>query len=260
MLTELLNVSPEWSANFLLVFARLSAALVPIPLFGARAVPPQTKIGLGLLLSLVVLPLNATPAAAPAELLSFAAIVGSEVLVGLSIGVAVLLVFQAIEMGASVVGLQIGFSFSEVVDPLMGAQSGVLQLFYRIVATLVFFTVNGHYLVIGGLVQTFDVVPAGSADLTLIAGERVVPFFAALFIVALRVALPVTAALILTDLALGIVGRAVPQMNVLVVGMPLKIGVGLFVLAVSTPLLIAFTGAFFSSTLLEMNGFLRPAG
>jgi flagellar biosynthetic protein FliR len=260
MLTELLNVSPEWSANFLLVFARLSAALVPVPLFGARSVPPQTKIGLGLLLSLIVLPLNARPAAAPTELLSFFAIVGSEVLVGLAIGIAVMLVFQAIEMGAGLVGLQIGFSFAEVVDPLTGARSGVMELFYRIVATLVFFTVNGHYLVIGALVHTFEVVPAGDADLTLIAGERVVPFFAALFVVGLRVALPVTAALILTDLALGIVGRAVPQMNVLIVGLPLKVGVGLFVLAVSTPFLVAFTGSFFTSTLLEVNGFLRPLG
>jgi flagellar biosynthesis protein FliR len=258
MLDQLLNVSPEWSANFLLVFARLSAALVPMPLLGARSVPPQTKIGLALLLSLIVLPLNAEPDAVPTDLLRFAAVLGSEVLVGLAMGIVVMLVFQAIEMGAGLVGLQIGFSFAQVVDPLTGAQSGVMELFYRLVATLIFFVVNGHYVVITGLVRTFEVVPAGSADLSLIAGERVAPFFAALFVVAIRIALPVTAALILTDFAFGIVGRAVPQMNVLIVGLPVKVGVGLFVMAVSMPLLVAFTGSFFTSTLLEVNGFLRP--
>lgn len=259
MFAELFNVSPAWSANFMFVFARLSAAIVATPLLGARGVPPQAKIGLALLLSLIVLPLHRGPVeAAPTNLLVFASIVGSEVLVGLAIGVATMLVLQALEMGASLVGLQIGFTFGELIDPLTGGQSGVMEQFYRLLATLVFFAVNGHYLVIGGLVRTFEVVPAGTADLTLIAGERVIPFFAALFVVGLRVALPVTAALILTDLAMGIVGRAVPQMNVLVVGMPVKIGVGLFMLAASAPLLVGFIGATYGDRLLDVNGFLRP--
>jgi flagellar biosynthetic protein FliR len=101
-------------------------------------------------------------------------------------------------------------------------------------------------------------VPAGSADLTLIAGDRVIPFFTSLFVVALRISLPVIGALILTDLALALVGRTVPQMNVLVVGFPIKIGVGLLVLTASMPLMVAFMGSVFGQALLDVNGFLVP--
>ena len=130
--------------------------------------------------------------------------------------------------------------------------------FYRLVVTLIFFAVNGHYLVINGLLQTFEVVPPGTADLTLIAGDRVAPFFTALFVVAIRIALPVMGALMLTDLAMGLVARTVPQMNVLIVGFPAKVGVGLFVLAVSMPLAVALMASVFGSAIPQVNGFLRP--
>jgi flagellar biosynthetic protein FliR len=259
VIDALFAVSPQWSANFLLVLARLSAALVAIPLFGARGVPAPAKIGLAALLSLIVLPLQSAPSASlPTDLLPFASLVGSEVLVGLAIGVAVSLVFSALEMGATLVGVQIGFGLHGVIDPLTGSQSSVLNQFYRMVVTLIFFAVNGHYLVITGLLQTFEVVPTGTADLTLIAGDRVVPFFTSLFVVAIRIALPVMGALMLTDLAMGLVARTVPQMNVLVVGFPVKVGVGLFVLALAMPLTVALMASTFGSALPQVNGFLRP--
>lgn len=259
MIDALFAVSPEWSANFLLVLARLSAALVAIPLFGARGVPAPAKIGLAALLSLIVLPLQSEPLTAPpTDLLPFASLIGSEVLVGLAIGVAISLVFSGLEMAATLVGVQIGFGLQGVIDPFTGSQSSVLNQFYRMVVTLIFFAVNGHYLVITGLLQTFEVVPPGTADLTLIAGDRVVPFFTALFVVAIRIALPVMGALMLTDLAMGLVARTVPQMNVLVVGFPLKVGVGLFALAISMPLTVALMASVFGSALPQVNGFLRP--
>lgn len=258
MLAELLNVSPEWSANFLLVLGRLSAAVIATPILGAQGVPPQTKIGLAVLLSLIVLPLQATPTTAPDHLLVFAAMLGSEVLVGIAIGVATAMVFHALEMGASLIGVQMGFGLGGVIDPLTGTEMSAVNQFYRVLVTLVFFAVNGHYLVILGLVHTFEVVPPGSADLTLIAGDRVVPFFASLFVVALRVALPVVSALLLVELAMGLVGRTVPQMNVLVESFPLKIGAGVLVMAASLPLAIGFIGSVFGRALVDVNGFLVP--
>jgi flagellar biosynthetic protein FliR len=259
MLAELLAVSPEWSAVFLLTVVRISSAIVPMPVFGARGVPSQTKIALALLLSLIVLPLTAVPPnGVSTNLLVFASLLGSEVLVGLTIGIAVMLVFTGLEMGATVVGIQMGFAISEVFDPFTGGRVATVDQFYRIVATLVFFAVNGHYLVIQSLLHTFEVVPAGSADLALIAGDRVLPFFSALFIVALRISLPVVGALLLTDLALALVGRTIPQLNILVVGFPVKVGVGLLVMAASMPLMTAFMGSVFGQMLLDVNGFLVP--
>lgn len=258
MLAELFEVSPEWSATFLLVLVRMSAALVVIPLFGANGVPQMTKIGLAVLMSLIVLPLSANPEPVSTELLVFASLVGSEVLVGLAIGVATALVFQALEMGAALVGVQMGFGIGQIFDPISGVQMASMTQFYRLLVTLVFFGIGGHHIVIVGLVQTFETVPPGSADLSLIAGDRVVPFFAALFVIAMRIALPVTGALLLTDLAMGLVARTVPQMNVLVVGFPLKIGAGVLVLAISIPLLVTFMGGVFNSALPDAQSILRP--
>ena len=258
MFAQLFEVSPEWSAHFLLVLARLSAALVVIPLFGANGVPAPTKIGIAILLSLIVLPLSADPAPVPTNLLVFASLVGSEVLVGLAIGVATAMVFQALEMGASLVGVQMGFGVGQIFDPLTGVQMQSITQFYRLLVTLVFFAANGHHIVLAGLVQTFETVPPGSADISLIAGDRVVPFFAGLFTVAMRIAMPVVGALLLTDLAMGLVARMVPQMNVLVVGFPIKVGVGVLVLAVSVPLLAGFMSAVFRSSLPDVQGFLVP--
>jgi flagellar biosynthetic protein FliR len=259
VLSEVFGVSPEWSAHFLLIAARMTAAVVAAPLFGARNVPAQAKVGLAILLTLIVLPLHAQPSTpVPAHLLAFAAQLGSEVLVGLALGIAVSLAFHALEMAASMVSLQIGFGMGEVFDPITGGQSGSLQQFYRVLVTLVFFAINGHYLVIRSLLLTFEVVPAGTADLTVIAGERVVPFFAALLIAAVQVALPAFGALMLTDVALALISRSVPQLNALMVGFPLKIGVGLMALTASMPLMVAFMSRFLGRALVDVNRFVVP--
>ena len=257
MLSELFGLSPEWSATFLLVLARLSAAIVVIPLLGAATVPAFTKIGLAVLLSLIVLPFSATPPPVPTELLAFAAVLGSEVLVGIALGVAVMLVFRALEMGSGLVGVQMGFGVGQLFDPLTGARMESITVYYRLIVTLVFFAVNGHHLVVAALIDTFRVVPPGQADLTLIAGENVIPFFAALFTIAIRIALPVLGALLLTDLAMGLVARTVPQMNVLVVGFPVKIAAGILILAASVPLMTGFVGGVFNSSAMDLNAFLR---
>lgn len=259
MLAELLEVSPEWSATFLLVLARISAAVVVLPLFGARAVPPQAKIGLALMLSLVVLPLQSTPLVAPpVALLPFAAAVGSEVLVGITMGLAIALLFYAMEMAGSLVGVQMGFDMGAVIDPITGVRSGAMAQFYRMLAMLIFFAVNAHHLVLSGLHRSFSVVPPGSADLSLIAGDRAAPFLSALVVLAVRVALPVAGTLMLTDLAMALAARMVPQMPVLIVGFPIKIGVGIFVMALSVPLAAAFMAGVFRGPLMDTNRFLAP--
>lgn len=259
MLEQLFSISPGWSANFLMVLARISAAIVAMPLFGARGVPAQAKIGLAVLLSLIVLPLQSTPTMLlPSSLLVVASLIGSEVLVGITIGIAVTIAFHALEMGSTLVGVQMGFGMASVLDPTSGEQIGSLDQFYKLLVTLVFFAVNGHLIVVQGLLNSFDVVPPGTADLSLIAGDRVIPFFASLFVVAIRITLPVVGALLLTDVAMALVGRTVPQMNLLIVGFPVKIGVGLLVLVAALPVLVSFMGAVFGRVLLDVNGFLVP--
>jgi len=254
MLSEIFAVSPEWSAHFLLVMGRLTAAIVAAPLFGARSVPVQAKVGLAIILSLIVLPLSARDlSSTPTDLFIFASMLGSEILVGIAIGVGVMLVFQGLEMAASLVSIQMGFGIGEVFDPMTGTQTGTIEQFYRMLIALVFFAINGHHLVIMGFLRTFEVVPPGEATLAVIAGDRVIPFFGTILVSAVQIALPVFGALILTDLALALVNRTVPQMNALIVGFPAKIGVGLLVLTASMPLMIPFMGAVLGRALVDVN-------
>lgn len=257
MLSALFAVSPEWSAQFLLVLARVSAGIVAMPIFGARGVPPQTKIGISLLLSLIVMPLSALPhGAVPTQLLPFVAAVGSEAIIGLCIGMLITLVVQALQMGASLVGVQIGFGMGELLDPLTGTQTETLSQFYGLLVTLVFFAVNGHHMAVVGLVRTFEVVPAGAADISLLAGDRFIPFVSALFELAVRVALPVVGALLLTDLGLGLVARTIPQLNILVEGFPVKVTLGIVVMTASLPLLVGFMASTFSTMVPNVGRFL----
>lgn len=254
MLSQVFAVSPEWSAYFLLVLGRLTAAIVAAPLFGARSVPVHTRIGLAIVLSLIVLPLSSTHIeGAPTDLFAFAAALGTEVILGVAIGIGVMLVFQGLEMAASLVSLQMGFGMGEVFDPISGQMSGMMEQFYRVLIALVFFAINGHFLVIMGFLRTFEVVPPGEATLAVIAGDRVIPFFGTLIVSAVQIALPVFGALVLADVAMAVVNRAVPQMNALVVGFPLKIGVGLIVLGASMPMLVSFLGATMGRALVDVN-------
>lgn len=254
MLTDVFSVTPEWSAHFLLVMARMTAAIVAAPLFGARSVPVHIKVGLAILLSLIVLPMSSQGLSeAPTDLFVLASALGTEVLLGIALGVGVMLVFQGLEMAASVVSVQIGFGIGQVFDPITGTQTGTLEQFYRILITLIFFGINGHYLVIRGFVRTFEIVPAGEASLSSIAGDQVVPFFGTLLVSSIQIALPVFGALVLTDLALALVSRTVPQLNALVVGFPLKIGVGLVAMVAAMPLMVAFIGATMGRALVDVN-------
>ncbi|MCA9846481.1 MAG: flagellar biosynthetic protein FliR [Dehalococcoidia bacterium] len=254
MLSEVFAVSPEWSAYFLLVLARLTAAIVAAPLFGARSVPIHTRVGLAIVLSLIVLPLSERDLeGAPTDLFAFASALGTEVILGIALGVGIMLVFQGLEMAASLVSVQMGFGIGQVFDPISGQMSGTLEQFYKVLITLVFFAINGHYLVVMGFLATFEVVPPGQATLAVIAGDQVVPFFGTLIVSAIQIALPVFGALVLTDLALALVNRTVPQMNALVVGFPVKIGVGLIVLGASMPMLVSFLGATMGRALVDVN-------
>ncbi len=116
-----------------------------------------------------------------------------------------------------------------------------------------FFAINGHYLVITGFLRTFQVVPPGEATLASVAGGQVVPFFSTLLVSSVQIALPVFGALVLTDIAMALVNRTVPQMNALVVGFPIKIGVGLLVMGASMPMMVAFLGATMGRALVDVN-------
>ncbi len=236
-------------ASYVLIVVRLSAALVVMPMFGGHQVPPHTKIGLALFLGLIIAPLQGPLLVAA----------GGEAIVGMAIGFAVLLVFQGLEMAGGMIGVQMGMGLGEVLDPISGAASNVLRRFYGVLATLIFFMADAHHQVIGGLVGSFALIPPTTLSAESLSLPVLLQISAAMFVVAVRIALPVLAALFIADLGLAMVARTMPQLNVLVVGLPLKIGLGLLILIAALPATAQLMHLTFGGVLDALTLLLTPA-
>jgi flagellar biosynthesis protein FliR len=232
-------IDPVFGYAFLLVLVRTSTMLVSSPIFAHRGIPAMAKVGFSLFISLVLVPLNLSAMPPAPEMLgTLVDAVLREALLGLALGVAMNLVFQGLQLASRIIGLQMGFGMGGVVDPITGTDSGALDQFYMVLVGLVFFAVNGHYIVISALAETITAIPPGTFNPFAPEAFRlevITSFALGLMVTAVRVAMPLMAALFLVDLGLGFVARTAPQVQVFVVGMPLKIGVGLIVLIAALP-------------------------
>ncbi|MEI6499717.1 MAG: flagellar biosynthetic protein FliR [Armatimonadota bacterium] len=219
---------------------RTFALVAVAPGFSAAAVPPLVRVTLAAGLALALAPmvsvgrldlLTLTPQAYLALLLS-------EMLLGGIMGYLLSCLLEAARLAGEIVDLQIGFRAGALYDPLSGGTSSVVGHLWSLAALVFFFVIDGHHCLLGALMRSYALCPVGALvfhkELTMVALQAV----QALFVLALQMSAPVVATLILADLALGLVGRAMPQMNLMMVGMPAKILVGLGALAACSPLLV----------------------
>ena len=155
---------------------------------------------------------------------------------GLILGFVVLLLFIGIQFAGQLAGLQMGFGIVNVIDPQSSEQVSIIGQFLNILAILLVLTLNGHHLILQGLVHSFEVVPLGGIEFKEVVMQKLVVLSNEVFIIAIKISIPVLLSLFLISVAMGILARTVPQMNVFIVGFPLKIGVGMAMLALSLPL------------------------
>jgi flagellar biosynthetic protein FliR len=219
-----------WLAGFLYPFFRILALLAAAPMFAHRSVPRRVRIGLALLLTLLVAP--ALPAYAPVSPFSAEGVllVVQQVLVGGALGLAVHVAFAAVGLAGDMVGLQMGLSFAAFVDPVNAEQSPIIGSFLTMTLMLVFLAINGHLLIVAALVDSFTTVPPTITGVRWVDAWRIAETGASLFAQGLTVALPVIGAMLLTNLAFGILTRTAPQLNLFAVGFPVTLIVGLLVL------------------------------
>lgn len=227
---------------FLLVFARMSGVFSTAPVLGSRNVPVIARVGLALSLALILLPpVAAGQVTAPTALLAYVAAAAREFVAGLIIGYICSLVFFAVQAAGHLLDLQIGFGIVNVFDPQFGQQVPLIGNFYYLLALMVFLAINGHHLLLAGLYASFQVLPLlapqfAGGPLLAVATQLAI----GVFTIALKIAMPVLVALFLTDVALGVLNRTMPQMNIFMVGLPGKIFVGLFLIFLSLPMLVFF--------------------
>lgn len=204
----MLPTSPDLTFGFALISYRASAMLVSAPLFSNRAIPAWTKVGFCIFLALIVAPL--TSGNLPSAPETAAGLVGPavrEILFGLAMGLAMQLVFISLQMGSQILGLQIGYGLGAVFDPTTGSQFGPFDQFYSVLATLLFFVVNGHHLVITAFAETVQAVPPGTFDPFALTSDGIAALATGLLVTAVRIAMPVLVAIFLTDVGMGFVAR-----------------------------------------------------
>ena len=219
-----------WVGAWLWPFVRISAALLVAPLFGARHINVRARLGLGLLLALIVVPQLKTPPAIDPVGLEGLVVAMRQILIGISIGFILQLVFSALTQAGEYIALSMGLGFASAMDPVGGVQVPMISQFLTILAMLIFLALNGHLVFIELLLKSFDALPVTGAGLTSDDLWAIVRFGKTMFAHAVLIALPAMAALLLVNLAMGVVTRAAPQLNIFAIGFPLTILAGFVVL------------------------------
>lgn len=222
-----------WLAAFIWPFVRILALVGSAPILGNPSVPLRVKIGLSFLLTLVLVPvIGPMPTVEPGSAIGLLVLV-QQILIGVAIGFAMRIIFTAVEMAGQISGMQMGLGFATFFDPQNAAQMPVVGQFLGLLATLLFLAMNGHLLLIEVLVKSFQTLPVAPPPYTA-AGWRVLAGWGGeVFLAGLLLSLPIMAALLITNLALGIMTRAAPQLNVFSVGFPITLAAGFVVLAIS---------------------------
>jgi len=220
--------------------------LMVAPIFGNARVPRIVKSVVALGVSWVIfptLPVLETPAD---RLIDFLTLVVREVLTGVMIGIVAHILFAGVQMAGTLIGIQMGFAIVRVMDPSSENQRSVVAEMYYLFALLMFLLLDGHHLLIKALVVSYRAVAMGSLVFVPGSVTSFVGFVAAVFVIGLEVAAPVLAVLFLADAAMGIVARTVPQMNVFIIGFPIKIALGLMFLSSTMPLVFRALTILFS--------------
>jgi len=244
---------------FLLIFARISGIFSTAPVFGAMVVPNTAKAGLALMLSLIAAPLllAQTHPPIPETFLAYALIVVSEFLVGAIIGYVAYLAFYGIQMAGAILDIQIGFGMVNVIDPQFGQSIPLIGNFQYLLALLIFFATNSHHLFLAAVFSTFQIVPLAQAISFSSLALHLAEIINNVFVIAVKIALPVVVSLFLTEVALGILAKTMPQLNIFVVGIPARIIVGLFVLFLAIPFYIVFLEVLFNGMFSDINRVLE---
>ncbi len=225
-----------WLLELFWPFVRIGSCFMLAPAFGASSVPARVRVVLAGAVTLLVAPLvtipDVTPLSAEGALITI-----QQIIIGAALGFSLQILFDAVSLGGEMLGNSMGLSLAFNLDPQSGASTPTVSQLYSILVTLVFLVLDGHLALIRMLVDGFHTLPIGTTGLGASGMWSVVNWGSELFSGALAVALPGVTALLVTNLAFGVVSRAAPTLSIFSVGLPLSLVLGLLVILVSLPAL-----------------------
>ncbi len=248
-----------WMALFFFPFFRILALITSAPVLGARGVPMRVKIGLAFVVTVIVAPtLDNIPRVDPGSAMGLL-ILAQQVVIGLAMGLVMRIVLNAVEMAGSIIGLQMGLGFATFFDPQNSAQTPVMGSFLGVLMLLMFLAMNGHILMIEAVVESFRALPIAAQPMSA-SGLRVLAGWGGqIFLGGVMLSLPVIAALLITNISIGIMTRAAPQLNIFAVGFPITLLAGFVVLAASLPYFVPLLERFMHDALQVMLQIARQS-
>ncbi|MCS6897846.1 MAG: flagellar biosynthetic protein FliR [Nitrospira sp.] len=231
---------PEFQ-SFLALIVRIGGLLAALPILSGHAVPLKVKVLLVLALGVVLAPVVRLPIV-PSDPIALAAGLAGELAIGLTIGLAVRLFFGALELAGDIVGMQMGFGVVQLLDPATSHQTPVVGRLFTLLASLVFLSLNAHVVVVSTIVASYEAIPAFGTFLPMGLGEEILHLSREMFVIGLKLAAPVLVTILVTNVLLAILGRAVAQINVFVLSFPVTIAGGLAILALTMPFVVGLLG------------------
>jgi flagellar biosynthetic protein FliR len=237
-------------ARFGLLLVRPGMVVMVTPGLGGQHLPAPAKIGLTVLLALGLLPSVST---APGDA-TLTAIIAREVAIGLSLAFVMRALIAGAELAGHLSGSQIGFSYGATVDPQSGVRNNMLSTLYGLLATLAFFAINGHHMVLRALTASYAALPIGGGAINESLVGSVRDMLGLVFIIGARIAAPIVIVLLLVELAVGLISRSSPSLSFMVIGYPIRILIGLLLLAALVPVIPAVTNSMLDTVLVMGAG------
>lgn len=241
------NISLPQLQIFFLIFLRVGAIMMTVPVFNSRNIPVIFKAGLAFAISILLFPiLKLDNSLFTTEAIPFGIGIIGEIMMGIIIGLSVRLIFAGVQLAGQVAGFQMGFAIANIMDPVESSQIPVIAALKNIVAMLIFLSVNAHHWFLRSLVDSFQLMPPFGFHFTDTLMSQLVRLGGNMFVIAIKVGAPIIAVMLLTSVAFGLVARTVPQMHIFIVAIPVKILIGLLFLGFSLPFLSLFLRKIFN--------------
>lgn len=241
----------------MLLFIRVSGLLFVSTIFGRQNVPGQLKIGLSLFLSYLLMVAYPPQPVEYANMWGYAFIAASELIFGMIMGFATTVFFSATFVAGQIIDMQSGFSMVNVLDPNSNIQVPITGNMLNIILTMCFISMNGHRTLIWMMAGTLQRVPVGMVQLDAQMAATVIEMFVYAFVLGISIAMPSIAAGVCTEVALGVMIRTVPQMNMYVVGIPIKIIIGFIMLALIIPIFVGLAGGIFDQLYVFIDAMIE---
>ena len=223
---------------FLVGLVRFSGFFINTPVFAETFIPMRVKAGLSALCALIILPhLIQTQTLPQLSVPEYGIMAVKELALGFSLGFMVMIVNAILRLAGGIVGMQIGFSFVQVADPSSNQGLGIVSEFFQLSGTMIFLMIGGHLIILEAFFKSFDMVPLAGMMLSGSIVEEIILYSRMIFVCGLQISMPVVAVILFGDVALGIIARTVPKMNIFQLGFSLKIIGGLAVMMVMMPFL-----------------------